>query len=66
MYVEQHPGHYVPRDIHTGLMGELYAEVLHGLELGERVVTFGSFFIDAEHKLKETEQDAMSNAHHDH
>jgi len=25
---------------------------LGGLEAGEKVVTFGSFFIDADHKLK--------------
>ena len=66
VYVEEHPGHYVPRDIHTGLKGELYAEVLHGLEAGDKVVTFGSFFIDAEYKLKQTGQDAMDNAHQHH
>lgn len=63
VYVERPPGHYVPHEIHTGMKGELYAEVLHGLEEGDRVVTFGSFFIDAEHKLKETGPTAMSNAH---
>lgn len=63
VYLQPQPGHYVPREIHTGLKGELYAEVLHGLTEGDQVVTFGSFFIDAEHKLKGTEQDAMSNAH---
>jgi len=63
VYLQPRPGHYVPQEIHTGLKGELYAEVLHGLAEGDQVVTFGSFFIDAEHKLKGTEQDAMSNAH---
>jgi len=63
VYVEQHPGHYVPHEIQTGLKGELYAEVRHGLEEGDRVVTFGSFFIDAEHKLKEAGQNTMSDAH---
>lgn len=60
VYVQQHPGHYVPQKIHTGVQGEMYTEVLHGLNEGDQVVTFGSFFIDAEHKLKSTEQGATS------
>ena len=66
VYLQQDDGQYEPRDIHTGLKGELFAEVLHGLEEGDCVVTFGSFFIDAEYKLKETEQDASGNAHRHH
>jgi hypothetical protein len=58
-------GHYKPRQIHRGLQGELYTEVLHGLNPGEQVVTLGSFFIDADYKLKSSEQ-ATSNAHHHH
>ena len=30
----------------------MFTQVLDGLESGEHVVTIGSFFIDAEHKLK--------------
>lgn len=52
VYVEQGPGRYVPREIETGLRGELFTEVVDGLAEGDRVVTFGSFFIDAEYKLK--------------
>ena len=63
VYIQQHPGHYVPQDIHTGLKGELYTQVLHGLSEGDEIVTLGSFFIDAEHKLNSTEQDTMGNAH---
>ena len=66
VYLQMHPGHYMPQEIHTGLQGELYTEVLHGLAEGDEVVTFGSFFIDADHKLKSTEQDAASNAHQHH
>ena len=66
VYLQQDEGHYEPRDIRTGVRGELYAEVLHGLEEGDRVVTFGSFFIDAEYKLRETEQGASGNAHSHH
>jgi len=58
VYVEQSPGRYVPQEIHMGIQGELYTQVLDGLTEGAQVVTFGSFFIDAEHKLKGTEQSA--------
>lgn len=52
VYMEHMPGQYMPMEIETGLKGELYVQVLKGLSEGDRVVTFGSFFIDAEHKLK--------------
>ena len=52
VYVQQQPGQYLPQHIETGVQGELYTEVLHGLMEGDQVVTFGSFFIDAEHRLK--------------
>ena len=57
---------YQPREIQTGLQGELYTEVLHGLSEGERVVTLGSFFIDADYKLKSASQMKGSHAHHHH
>ncbi len=56
VYVQQQTGQYVPQEIHTGIQGELYTQVLDGLKEDAQVVTFGSFFIDAEHKLKGTEQ----------
>ena len=56
VYVQQQAGQYVPQEIQTGIQGELYTQVLDGLKDGEQVVTFGSFFIDAEHKLKGTDQ----------
>ena len=52
VYVQQPGGRYAPRDIEPGLRGELFTQVLNGLTSGEQVVTTGSFFIDAEHKLK--------------
>ena len=56
VYLQQQLGQYVPQQIQTGVQGELYTEVLHGLTEGAQVVTFGSFFIDAEYKLKNAEQ----------
>lgn len=66
VYVQQAPGDYLPKQIHTGIQGELYTQVLHGLTEGDQVVTFGSFFIDSEYKLKSTEQDVMSDDHQHH
>lgn len=63
VYLQRHPGHYIPREIRTGVRGELYTEVLHGLTEGDRVVTLGSFFIDAAHKLKATDREEMKDAH---
>lgn len=66
VYVQHHPGHFVPTDIHAGIQGDLYTQVLHGLEGGEEIVTFGSFFVDAETKLKSSDSAAMGNEHHHH
>jgi hypothetical protein len=68
VYVQHQPGHYMPMEIHTGLQGELYTQVLHGLDAGDQVVTFGSFFVDAEYKLKSSGSGdaAMGHEHHHH
>jgi hypothetical protein len=63
VYIQQHPGHYVPAEIHIGLQGELYTQVLHGLAEGDQVVTIGSFFIDSEHKVKASGQPMTSYDH---
>jgi hypothetical protein len=52
VYVEGKDGTYPPKKIETGIQGELYTQITGGLDAGEKVVTFGSFFIDANHKLK--------------
>jgi len=52
VYVQGSEGSYAPREVELGLQGELFTEVVKGLMPGEQVVTFGSFFIDADHKLK--------------
>jgi hypothetical protein len=54
VYVQQQPGQYAPKEIQIGRQGELYTEVAGGVKEGDQVVTFGSFFIDAEQKLKGT------------
>lgn len=57
VYLQQGPGEYVPRTVQTGLQGELYTQVLDGLADGDQVVSIGSFFVDADHKLKSTGPD---------
>jgi hypothetical protein len=52
VYVQEKPGQYAPKEIDVGRQGELYTEVVGGAKDGDQVVTFGSFFIDAEQKLK--------------
>ena len=50
----QRQGQYEPQPIEVGVQGELYTQVMSGLSAGDHVVTFGSFFIDSEYKLKGT------------
>ncbi len=52
VYVLQRGGGYAPRNVTTGIQGEMFTQIVDGLTAGEQVVTIGSFFIDAEHKLK--------------
>jgi hypothetical protein len=52
VYVQQAPGQYSARTIHTGIEGELYTQVVDGLAEGDQVVSIGSFFVDADNKLK--------------
>ena len=52
VYVQPSPGRFQPREVQTGVQGELYTQIVDGLKPGEQVVTLGSFFIDAEFKLK--------------
>ena len=66
VYVQRQAGQYVPAEIHAGIQGELYTQVLDGVDEGAQVVTFGSFFIDAEHKLKGTDQTPMADDRHPH
>jgi hypothetical protein len=59
VYIQRQEGQYEPQEIKTGIQGELYTQVLDGLREGDQVVTFGSFFIDSEYKLKGTAQSAQ-------
>jgi hypothetical protein len=52
VYVEEEKSKYIPHEIKGGVQGELYTEIQGGLKEGDQVVTFGSFFVDANYKLK--------------
>lgn len=52
VYVQGKDGRYLPREISTQLQGERYTQVVRGVSVGEQVVTTGSFFIDAEYKMR--------------
>jgi hypothetical protein len=52
VYRQTAGGQYEPTPVQTGVQGELYTHVTGGLKDGDQVVTFGSFFIDSEYKLK--------------
>lgn len=52
VYRQSADGQYEPTPVQTGVQGELYTQVTGGLKDGDQVVTFGSFFIDSEYKLK--------------
>lgn len=56
VYVEESKGNYLPREIAGGVQGELYTEIQKGLKAGDQVVTFGSFFVDSNYKLKLADQ----------
>ena len=56
VYVEEQTNRYMPREIQGGIQGELYTEIKRGVKEGDEVVTFGSFFIDSEYKLKLADQ----------
>jgi Cu(I)/Ag(I) efflux system membrane fusion protein len=61
VYVQRQGGQYVPVEIETGIQGELYTAVAKGLAEGDQVVSFGSFFVDSEYKLKSSDQTTPSN-----
>ena len=58
VYRQSADGQYEPTKVATGVQGELYTQVTGGLKDGDQVVTFGSFFIDSEFKLKGAAQGA--------
>ncbi len=55
-------GRFVPREVTLGLERQGYAEVLEGVEEGERVVTSAQFLLDSESNLQEAIQKMIAQA----
>jgi hypothetical protein len=51
VYVDKGDGHYAPRAVLLGRVGDDFSEVLAGLKEGEKVVTTGNVLIDSEAQL---------------
>jgi membrane fusion protein, copper/silver efflux system len=62
VYIEQGTGAYLAREIRLGRIGDTHAEVLSGLEEGDRVVTEGGLILDGQAQLAH----AAVGAAHDH
>jgi hypothetical protein len=54
VYVDAGGGHYEPRKIKTGRVGDELVEVFDGLHEGEKVVTTGNLLIDAETQISQS------------
>jgi Cu(I)/Ag(I) efflux system membrane fusion protein len=54
VYVDAGGGHYEPRKIKTGRVGDELVEILDGLNEGEKVVTTGNLLIDAETQISQS------------
>ena len=52
VYLERDKGKYEQRHVRTGRVGDNQIQVLEGLSVGDRVVTAGNLFIDAETQLR--------------
>lgn len=52
VYIQNSDGEFESRQVEVGIQGELFTAVTSGLKPGDKVVTTGSFFIDADHKMK--------------
>lgn len=50
--IDQGEGRFQPRAVKVGRKGDGYAEILDGVELGDRIVVNGNFLIDAESNLQ--------------
>jgi len=51
-YVDLGNGHYAARTVRTGIVGDQFVQILDGLKEGEKVVSEGALFIDAENQIR--------------
>jgi membrane fusion protein, copper/silver efflux system len=51
VFVEEHPGHYVMREVTVGVDAGGHTQILSGILVGDRVVARANFILDAESRL---------------
>jgi RND family efflux transporter MFP subunit len=66
VFVEEHPGHLVPREVALGARENGEVVVERGLSEGERIVTSGTFLVDSESRLKAAIQGSGEGGHGGH
>lgn len=63
VFKEIETGRFSPVEVHLGPRAGEYFKVLHGLDEGDRVVTSGRFFLDADARLRGIGAEAAAPAH---
>ena len=66
VFVEEHPGHLVPREITLGPRDSGRVVVERGLSEGERIVTSGTFLVDSESRLRAALEGSGGGGHGGH
>jgi RND family efflux transporter MFP subunit len=66
VFVEEHPGHLVPREIALGPRDSGRVVVERGLSEGERIVTSGTFLVDSESRLRAALEGSGGGGHGGH
>jgi Cu(I)/Ag(I) efflux system membrane fusion protein len=69
VFVKQDDGLFQRRDVEVGIVTNGRAEIISGLQIGERVVSAGQFLLDAEASLsniavEQGSEEPQSHAHH--
>src|ERR1035438_3561759 len=52
VFVDRGNGYFEPRAVETGWRSGDRVEIVHGLEVGERIVVSGNFLIDSESRMQ--------------
>lgn len=60
VFVQTDAGNFKRRDVEVGIVTQGRAEIIHGLEEGEKVVTSGQFLLDAEASLSNVTSHTVS------
>ncbi len=64
VFLETEEGRFMPVDVYLGEQSNDYYEVMDGLEKGDRIVTNGRFWLDAESRLRGIAADPLPQHQH--